>query len=414
MDLFFVVFISLIGLIDYRIEWLSLWDEIVFIFALFFIVIKKIQNPRKARLRHHEKTVLLLPFAIIIIGVIGNILHPEYQRNSIAILKDIVAFIKFPVLLSIMPNGLRIRIKNRKLFVGFSKIYIALLSAFAVLGYFINLNVYIDDSSKLFKTFEFYYGHCTFMVSTVVCLIAILIADAHKSNKKYIILGCIVMVMSQRTKALFISLVIITIHVFGVDKLSVFFKKTANNIKVRKKYVVPVIIIIGLGGWLIAKNRIHSFWQYGIYAARPALYLIAIQIAIKYFPVGSGFGTFASSLSGKYYSGVYSKFGISNVYGLTKDSYSYMADAFVPYIYGQFGFIGMGLYVITLIKLFKENIRSVGNINSIAAIVILWLYLIFACSAETIFTNSTAVQFVIAFALINALDKKNKMPVKLM
>ena len=51
MDLFFVVFISLIGLIDYRIEWLSLWDEIVFIFALFFIVINKIQNPRKARLR---------------------------------------------------------------------------------------------------------------------------------------------------------------------------------------------------------------------------------------------------------------------------------------------------------------------------------------------------------------------------
>ena len=94
---------------------------------------------------------------------------------------------------------------------------------------------------------------------------------------------------------------------------------------------------------MLAKDKVAYYFSYGLTAARPALYLVGLRIVRDFFPIGSGFGTFASSLSGEYYSSLYGNYGISGVMGLTQTDYSYMADVFWPYIYGQLGVLGLSL-----------------------------------------------------------------------
>lgn len=407
MDIFIVIFLSVIGLFDSKIGWLSLWDEAILFLVLIRCAVGIVNNNNKIRFKNNSSTIILLITTITLIGLIGNVFHMELQSSWIAIFKDIIAFIKFPLVLTIMSSYNITKTKNRKIIVSFCKFYIVLLAIFALIGYFTDLGVYIDDYSKPFRTFEFYYSHCTFMVSTVLCLVAVLIADGRKRNRKFIFLGCLVMMMSQRTKAVFISLMTVILMLIGTNKISLFLIKTKEYLVINKKRVIPMTIVLSCIAWLIARNRINLFWQYGFSSARPALYMTGILIAMDYFPLGSGFATFASSISGEYYSGVYAKYGIDNVLGLTRNSYSFMADAYLPYIYGQFGFVGFVLYSATIIKLMKNSITNLKDYNSIAAILVMWMYLLFASTAETIFTNSTAVQFALFIAIIKSLDYKS-------
>ena len=71
------------------------------------------------------------------------------------------------------------------------------------------------------------------------------------------------------------------------------------------------------------------------------------------FPLGTGFGTFASWVSGVYYSPIYTLYGINNVWGLTKEWPGLVSDVFWPMIIAQNGFIGLGLYIFIIYNLFK-------------------------------------------------------------
>jgi len=64
-----------------------------------------------------------------------------------------------------------------------------------------------------------------------------------------------------------------------------------------------------------------------------------------FFPLGSGYGSFAEDASRKYYSPVYDMYGISGVYGLSRDYDAFVADTFFPVIIGQFGLIGIVLFI---------------------------------------------------------------------
>ena len=186
----------------------------------------------------------------------------------------------------------------------------------------------------------------------------------------------------------------------GLNRLSILFKRSGDYFKTKKGHIIPAALVLVIAAWLFARGRVNLFWQYGLSAARPALYMKGINIAQDMFPVGSGFASFASSLSGEYYSGVYARYGISAIIGLTKESFAYMADAFPPYIYGQFGFLGLALYILMIYRTIKYHMRLSVNYNALAAILVLWLYMIFASTAETVFTNATSVQFAMMIPLI--------------
>jgi hypothetical protein len=113
--------------------------------------------------------------------------------------------------------------------------------------------------------------------------------------------------------------------------------------------------------------------------ARPILYNTSVKIAQDYFPLGSGFGSFAVDASKVWYSPIYDKYEISNVWGLSRDYDEFVADTFFPVIIGQFGVVGIVLFflfwrfiVVKLNHLFTSlSVKYEYNIALIIVVLIL-------------------------------------------
>ena len=75
--------------------------------------------------------------------------------------------------------------------------------------------------------------------------------------------------------------------------------------------------------------------------ARPATYTTATTIIFKdYIPFGSGLGTFATNAAAQYYSPLYYKYGLNDIWGLYPDNPMFLADAFFPTL-AEFGMVGL-------------------------------------------------------------------------
>lgn len=75
--------------------------------------------------------------------------------------------------------------------------------------------------------------------------------------------------------------------------------------------------------------------------ARPESYKTALTIAFKdYIPFGSGLGTFATNAAAEYYSPLYYKYNLTNIWGLDPSNPMFLADAFYPTL-AEFGIVGL-------------------------------------------------------------------------
>ena len=78
--------------------------------------------------------------------------------------------------------------------------------------------------------------------------------------------------------------------------------------------------------------------------ARPVLYATSFLILIDYFPMGSGFASFATYASETNYSTLYYEYGLDKIWGLSPSYSSFICDAFYPSL-AQFGFMGLVLFI---------------------------------------------------------------------
>jgi len=95
--------------------------------------------------------------------------------------------------------------------------------------------------------------------------------------------------------------------------------------------------------------------------ARVALTRTSIDIAGDHFPLGSGFGTFGGYASRLYYSTVYADYGLSDVYGLSETTGSFISDTHWPYVLGETGLVGFLFYSGSLFVLFLTVYRGAST-----------------------------------------------------
>ena len=128
-------------------------------------------------------------------------------------------------------------------------------------------------------------------------------------------------------------------------------------------------------------------------SARSAMLLTSFRIMRDYFPIGTGFGTYASHGAAVNYSPVYAKYGFELIYELRNASTgTFFDDQFWPIIFGQTGVLGTVCYLYYLFQLFIKikHIRIV-NAGAYVACLFLFLYLLVSSTAEPAFNNSIAV-----------------------
>ena len=163
---------------------------------------------------------------------------------------------------------------------------------------------------------------------------------------------------------------------------------------------------------LVASRQfLYYFYSMGTESARAALTQVSFRIARDYFPLGCGFGTFASAFSNQPYSKVYYLYHIQNVWGISKNYSSFISDTFWPMILGQNGYLGLIFYIVVLVILFSFffELRKY-NACSFASALTGILYLLISSTSESAFVNTMAVSlaFLLGVHLANLKNIKDR------
>ena len=124
-----------------------------------------------------------------------------------------------------------------------------------------------------------------------------------------------------------------------------------------------------------------------------------MKIGRDHFPIGTGFGTYASWVSGESYSKIYDIYGLNKVWGLSSDFYWFVADTFWPMIIGQFGFIGLAIYTFIIYKIYI-NIKNNDNLYYYFGQILLLLYLLVLSVAEASFSGPIVVMYMVFIGLL--------------
>ena len=376
------------------------WDELAAVVVLGWGVYSLWKNPRMTK---GERINWLLLILLVVIGALGNVFHPGLQPSMVACIKDVMALCKFPAIFFVLERMTISREKREVILPRIAKIsrWILIVTLFAVVaGRFVDLGFYTGEV-RILPTFEFVFTHPTFYISSYVMIAAVLMAESMDKNRLFLLLDCFLLFMAQRTKG-YIFIVFLVLFVLLGEKrvtkiLTAIFgseteKMKPGRILLALAAVAAMILVVG-------KNKIEATLVYGMTVPRVALYVVGFQILMDFFPLGSGLGTFASHLSGRYYSNVYALYGIDNIWGMTRSNYNFISDIFWPYIYGQFGVFGVLIYLKLLIGIFFRQFRAGIPDASRIAMVAVWIYALIATTSEAYFTNGTGVQMALLLSV---------------
>lgn len=146
--------------------------------------------------------------------------------------------------------------------------------------------------------------------------------------------------LSSKSKYYGEYVVLIAIIYFLKDRLKVNSLKTGT-------YVTMLSFVVIYLTW----TKFNAYYIEGFDAearvyrmARPETYKASIQIIKDYFPFGSGLGTFSTNAAAEYYSPLYYKYRLSDVWGLTPENPMFLADTFYP-VLAEYGIIGVFLFL---------------------------------------------------------------------
>lgn len=120
----------------------------------------------------------------------------------------------------------------------------------------------------------------------------------------------------------------------------VYFVKNRLNFKSPKTMLYVFVLIVAV--LVVTWTKFDVYYVSGLsndQLARPMTYKTSLQILLDYFPFGSGMGSFACNGAWKYYSPLYYKYHLDEVWGLGEGG-GFICDAYYPTL-AQFGIVGV-------------------------------------------------------------------------
>ena len=360
-------------------------DEAISLILLLYGIYMIIFNSKKVKIDKHNVQIIICSIVIGAIGLTGNMIY-KYQetipliKDGIALFKGIITYICVPMFFMNLKVSDYLEIINKHLKI------ISVSVLILVLGNFI-FDIFPHYEIRFgIKSQQIFFSHPTYLASFSALLVGLLSVNLkkHKENKIYIFISLIILTTTLRFKA--IAFIPIYMYMFYIV-----------IIKERKLQIKDIVILCILGG-IFAATQIREYVQNPDWA-RSALSITSLKIGKDHFPIGSGFGTYASWVSGESYSKIYNIYGLSKVWGLSPDFHEFVADTFWPMIIGQFGFIGLAIYTFIIYKIYR-NIKNNDNLYYYFGQILLLLYLLVLSVAEASFSGPIVVMYMVFIGLL--------------
>lgn len=358
-------------------------DEGITLLLLLSAAIAKIcMSSKFSNLGRYGVAAIICLALMCFVGLIGNAVW-RIQGNESSILADLFTCIKFVIAFL---SAYIVFEKSTQLFCLLqveARLLIAAMLVFAVANLFFDFGMGSDTRFGN-KSFMFILGHPTMVVAVCVGLIVILSRNK-KCNIPWIAMCLVVIVLTFRAKGIaFVGITGLLVMTMGERQ-----KLTGFHV------FAGIVLALYLG-----------YDQFSYYfslegGARNVLASTSVLIADTYFPFGSGFATYGSAVTSELsaYSPLYYEYGLSNVWGLAPGAASFLSDTFWPTIIGQFGWIGLLLFIVSMVSLFKLGYQSR---KARLSVVLCFSYLLISSTSESAFFHPMAVY--LAFCLGVALS----------
>lgn len=334
----------------------------------------------------HTKRIVLCLGMICFLGLCGNFIY-GFQSNFLAIAADLFTCVK--VFISYL--AARILLFGRWRCLSAFRLIGQAFLAVAMAGLILHVAGIVNMGSGrvMFGVpcYQFLFSHPTNLAAYCVGFAAILFAD-EKPHRGWICLACILLVATQRAKAVAMAFVILFFLFYGITK-----RDDHQPSKL-------VFIFLAIGSAVLAMDQIQEYF-FTSTSARSLLMQDGLEIAARLFPLGSGFASFGTYMSGVYYSPLYYEFGLNNVWGLWPSNPSFVSDSFWPAVIAQFGILGLVAVALLLIESFKSISQDAKRCGvRFAAYGIIPIYLLILSTADASFFNFYGPFYALAIAAI--------------
>lgn len=206
---------------------------------------------------------------------------------------------------------------------------------------------HVADYRYFTRSVMLFFEHPEFLARASMTIIFLLGYNYkyYKHNIYYIFMLTVVMLLTFRTKA------IVAVFVFYMFYL--------YFVKFNFRSLLPVGIGAVAGGAYFGYDSLYKYYIQNDTAARKILTDDSILIAKNYFPLGSGFGSFGSSMAAQHYSNLYLRLGYYRLKnsGLEEDGH-FLSDSFWPTVIAQTGWIGLGSFCLAILSMLIYILRS--------------------------------------------------------
>lgn len=385
--LFFLLFFYLFllgGYFEQQIKFLKYSDEIVALMAIPIFLLQLKRDCFKLRMGTMRESYGRYIVLLMIVGAVSS-LRFSYQPR-VAALSDAFLSVKFWLAVYVgkffLPEFL-CRKNAKDIFT-----HIKLMTwLYVVLIMLDNIfRIFPADIRYGLRSTQLFYGHPTVFAGRCVLLIAILLSirDWVSGSEKYLALLLLLMCTTLRSKAFGIVFAIALIYYFA------YIRKKRITVKTIAMFA-PVVIALS---W----DQIEYYFFSSIQSdsARYQLLVKSLQIANDHFPFGSGFATYGSYYSVVHYSLLYERYGLSTVFGLSREYSVFASDSFWPMILGQFGWLGLICYCAALFTLFMriQKMRA-GSKALYASGLSILVHLLITSTGESAFVHPLSIPLAI-------------------
>lgn len=356
-------------------------DDFAIVLIILFFIIKIIRQKGKIELEKNEIRILILYMLIYSLGIFGNFIS-KFQDESVAIIIDMLSWIKFFIGYVCLVNLIKKDKVNNyyDCLIKIGKVIIVIGIVLEILN--LTTDIQLVDGYEKYGIKAFSLGGHPSFASAIFAGFTVLLLMEPKKNKFWIVLSMVLVAATLRAKGIaFVCLVVYALF---------FFRKNISNLK---------IIMVGLLVIMVGWNQIEYYF-FNENASRARALNTSIEIANDYLPIGSGFATFGTIMSGKYYSDAYEKYGLSERWGFTKENYGYISDGGWATIIGQFGYVGVVLFIGVIIFLILSLKNRIGNCKNIVPYISIILYMLISSTNETAFSSNFAVFYAILLSII--------------
>ena len=337
--------------------------------------------------------IVVLMLIFVAVGLLGNALF-RYQPME-AVLIDLYTNLKF-FLAMISGYALFTICKTEhtgRMLLGHSKMLCLMFFALTCVNYVIPIFPTAGIRYGL-PSIKLFYFHPTYLAGAVIMLLAVQMLFFEKKSIPYMAMGLFVVCATLRGKAIAGALAYVVIAYFVIWY--------------RKKLRLWHMVALCLAAITVAWEQIsYYFIELSGASARSVLVSTSFEIMGDYFPIGTGFGTYASASAMEYYSPVYYMYGLNLVHGLDETG-AFGSDSFWPIIIGQTGFIGTLCFVGVLVLLFLRLARARAiDRNAYAMGLFCFAYIMICSTAEPAFHNSVAIGLALIISFVFTLNKKH-------